>query len=63
MGEIGLFKSLLYAMHLYKVRWDSQFPDAKPGDEPIPDIRREAEKGPCEICHRATSWRNTVTDT
>jgi len=58
-----MLKHLLYALGLYKVRWDREFPHAKEGDEPTPGIRRVAGEGQCQVCHHLTSWRNTVTDT
>ena len=55
-----MFKDLLFAMGLYKARWDGFFPNTKPGEEPTPGIKKEAGQGPCQICGRATSWRDTV---
>lgn len=58
-----MLKHILYAIGLYKVRWDREFPHAKDGDEPTPGIRRVGGQGQCQVCRRVTSWRNTVTDT
>jgi len=58
-----MLKDILYAVGLNKVRWDKAFPNARAGDEPTPGIKRVADEGPCEICGRPTSWRNTVTET
>jgi hypothetical protein len=58
-----MLKHTLYAIGLYKVRWDREFPHARDGDEPTLGIRRVAEQGQCQVCRRVTSWRNTVTDT
>ena len=57
-----MLKDILYALGLYKLRWDQAFPNAKEGDEPTPGIRRVAEQGRCQVCGRLTSWRNTVAD-
>ncbi len=56
-------RSILYVLHLYKARWEAEFPTAKAGDEPTPGIKRMPGAGSCEVCGSMTSWRNIVTDT
>ena len=58
-----MLKEILYALGVYKMRWDAAFPSAREGEEPTPGIRRAAGRGRCEVCGGLTSWRNTVTDT
>ena len=42
--------------------WDAMFPNAQPGDEPTPGMRKEANEDLCRICGMPTVWHNTVTD-
>lgn len=58
-----MLKDLLYALGLYKMRWDAAFPSAREGEELTPGIQRTAGQGRCQVCSELTSWRNTVTDT
>ena len=40
-----MLKDILYAIGLYKLRWDQLFPNAKEGDEPTPGIKRAQARG------------------
>lgn len=58
-----MIRDILYALGLYKHRWDTAWPNAKEGDEPTPGIKRAGGVGRCQVCGEQTSWRNTVTET
>ena len=44
-----MLKEILYALGLYKMRWDAAFPSAREGEEPTPGIRRAAGRGRSEL--------------
>ena len=58
-----MIRDILYALGLYKDRWDTAWPNAKEGDEPTSGIKRAGDIGACQVCGERTSWRNTVTET
>jgi hypothetical protein len=38
------------------MKFDDRFPDAQPGDQPVPDIVKTAKSFPCWNCKEETSW-------